>query len=215
MDSTSFSVAQKAGAGTVKVSLTEFVDFVTRTGSQKVTVVREAKRRHATEYDPRTDFYKPFREGVAGMHLNGRPKQALDSLLSGLRDAKKQTAYPELVRGYKKFLGRKVVVPFAPPRADWTHAGLSVRVNPELGLELDGVRFVIKMYLKDEKLTRPKVGVVTYLMEEVLEPVGGPAKFGVLLVRMGRLYESTPHELGLSALLEGEAATFAQIYHEI
>jgi hypothetical protein len=40
----------------IDVSLTEFVDFVSKTGTPKLTVVRNVKKRHAEEYDPQTDL---------------------------------------------------------------------------------------------------------------------------------------------------------------
>ena len=46
----------------IQISLTEFVDFVAKSGTPKLTVVRTVKDRHAVGYDPKTDFDKPLRD---------------------------------------------------------------------------------------------------------------------------------------------------------
>jgi hypothetical protein len=211
----SSAVAGQTGAGLVKVSLTEFLDFVMASGTPRVTVVRDAKRRRLLEYDPRTDFYKPFRECVADMHVNRRPKTDLDGMMAGLSDPKKLANYVELVWGFKKFVGRCMLVWYAPPRVEWTASGLTVVVNPELHLGIEGRRHILKMYLKGGKIDKFKVAIINHLMDLTLDARLGSAALGVLCVRKGRLYEWAPPTPGLTGLLEGEAATFAQIYAEI
>ena len=198
----------------IKVTLTEFIDFVTKCGSPKLTAVRTAKQNHTTKYDPKTDFYKSFRECVARMHIRQQPKVDLDALLADLQDSKKSANYPELVKGFCKFVKGRNLQWSAPPRAEWTSGGLSVSVNPELALSIDGKPHVIKMYLKTEKLTKFNVAIVNHLMELALRPTIDPAILGVLCVRKAKLHELQPAPTGLTALLQGEAATFAEIYRE-
>jgi hypothetical protein len=131
----------------IEITLTDFVDFVSKAGTPKLTVVKNVKKHHIDGYDPQTDFYRAIRKGIVEMHQKAKPKDALDNLLLGLTDKKKQTAYPELVAGYKKFLGKKGYVWFTPPKHKWEHAGLAISVNPEVGLEFDGVRHVVKPHI--------------------------------------------------------------------
>ena len=114
-----------------EVSLTTFVDFVAKAGTPKLTVVRNCKNKGA--YDPKTDFYKPIREEIVRMHSTGLTVAALSALLRRLTDDKKKTAYPDIVKGYRKFIGTKKVTWFRPPHDQWSHGGLNVVVNPELG----------------------------------------------------------------------------------
>ena len=58
----------------IDTTLTEFVDFVSKAGTPKLTVVRKVKQRHAEGYDPQTDFYKIIREGIVLMHRLNKPK---------------------------------------------------------------------------------------------------------------------------------------------
>ncbi|MEP6653198.1 MAG: hypothetical protein ABJA82_07550 [Myxococcales bacterium] len=194
-----------------KVSLTYFVDFVMKSGTPKLTVVRKFKERD--DYDPQTDFYKKIRQGIVRLHREGKPKTELDSLIAGLSDEKKQNAYPEIVSGYKKFLGSKKVKWFEPPQGDWTAGGLKVSVNPELGLEINGQPFVLKLYFKDEALQKKRAEIVAHMMNVVLGPMSpSAAAFVVLDVRRGKSVQPPVPVAGHDALLAGEAASFATMF---
>ena len=197
------------------ISLTHFVDFVKSAGAPKLTVVKNTKQQLAKEYNPATDFYKALRDGILAMHKTGLPKSTLDSILEGLADKKKKTGYPPLVSGYKKFLGKKNATWFNPPRDEWSHGGLTVNINPEVGLKIDGCLNVIKLYFKAEALSKLRVDVVTQLMSLVLSKPKTPVKFSVLDVRNAKLFTSNGTDKGLIALLQGEAASFASILNAL
>ena len=199
----------------IKITLTEFVDFVTRSGTPKLTVVRQAKKRHAVGYSPQMDFYKPLRERLVALHKNEQAKASLDDLLGQLTDKKKRAAYPELIEGYKRFLGRKNLRWFNPPHGVWECAGLTVSIRPELGLIMGGTQHVVKLYFKSEKPSKLRMDTILQLMEAVLGEKGGPYKFGVLDVRNARLVSSTGFNPGLMPLLEGESQSFETIYDQV
>src|SRR5690349_10930040 len=79
-----------------KVSLTYFVDFVLRSGTPKLTGVREYKER---KDELSTDFYRSIREGIIGMHRRGECEAALDVVLSAQNDDKRRRIYPHVVAG--------------------------------------------------------------------------------------------------------------------
>ncbi len=150
------------------------------------------------------------------MHQKEKPKETLDNLLFGLTDKKKQTAYPELVAGYKKFLGKKSYVWFKPPKYKWEHAGLAISVNPEVGLEFDSIRHVVKLYFKAPKLGKIQMDIVTHLMTTFLpKPNSKVTSFDMLDIRNAKLIPGSATDPSLTALLEGEAASFAQIYKSL
>ena len=70
------------------VSLTYFLDFVSKAGSPKLTVVRDFKTKDP--YDPRTDYWKKLRDAIIEFHRTGKTdKNWLDGVLHGLTDKKK------------------------------------------------------------------------------------------------------------------------------
>jgi hypothetical protein len=193
------------------VSLTYFVDFVIKSGPPKATVVQRFKQR--LEYDPKLDFYRRVRNAIVEMHEKGLPSRELDQIVARLSDQKKRLAYPQVILGYKKFLGRKQFAWFEPPRGEWTPGPLVVNLNPEVGLEVDGKRIVGKLYFKTEALTKQRADVIAHLMDHVLRSkLTQPARFVVIDVRRGRTFEPSVPVPTYNALLAGEAASFAEIY---
>ena len=134
-----------------KVSLTYLLDFVQKSGSPKATVVSNFKTRE--EYDPQKDFYKPLREQLVSAAKGLSRPSDLDAWVHGFQDGKKHAAYLDAIAGFRRFVGRKPIVWFDPPRKDYDlgPAGLriTVTVNPELGLVRQGVPYVIKLFLKE------------------------------------------------------------------
>ena len=190
------------------ISLTDFVDFAIAAGPSQLTKVREIANRGG--YDPKFDFWKQLREGIRKLHENGTK---LDPVLVGLTDPKKIKRYPAAVKAYKKFLGKKSLGWFEPPSGLWTYEGLTVKVNPELGLEIGGQKVAAKLYFKDERPTRQRLRVVFELMRSSLDLNEGTVP-GVIDVGSSRLIPPTSSE-GLSVLLEAQALAFMHLWNSI
>lgn len=196
----------------IDITLTQFVDFVLKSGTQKLTVARTVKRQHAEDYDPKKDFYKTFRDGVVALHREGRPVSSLDHLTNGLTDQKKQSAYPALIAGYRKFAGRKSFEWIAPPKKAWVVDDLSVTLNPELGLKFNGQAHLVKLYLKDGEPNKRQVEAMLHLLQTELCRSAGSRQVGILDVRRGKLLLPSDYDAAYLTLMEGEARSFSSIY---
>lgn len=191
------------------VSLTYFVDFVLKSGSPKLTVVQNFKRQG--EYDPQTDFYKPFREKLLRALRSGGQVSAMAPWIDTVH-AKKRPAYREALAGVHKVLGRKSVKWFDPPRTNYSLGPMTLTVNPELGLALGDRELVLKLYLKEDKLVKNRADLIVHLLRESLGRRSDCVEFGVLDARAGKLFCATPTAANLQALLAGEAASFATMH---
>ena len=189
-----------------RVSLTYFVDFVMKSGTPKLSIVRDFKDRDT--YAPFTDFYKLARGAVAEAHKDPSPRKALDHFLASVQDEKRRKVYPSIVKGYKRFLGRKSVSWFQPPTTAWTIGSLDLSVNPEVGLLIDDVPHIIKLYFKEGPLVANRVAAIVHLMTVALTPIVPGSVCGLLDLRRSKLHVLRAPKPGLSALLEGEAAAF-------
>jgi hypothetical protein len=196
------------------ISLTDFVDFVIKAGTPKLTKVTEIKQR--PDYSPAFDFWKPLRDGIRDFHKGGGTnKSDLDQVLLGINDPKKLRRYPDAIRAYKKFLSRKQFAWFDPPSQVWSHAGLNVRINPELGLEIDGQRHVIKLYFKEEAPSKSRLQVVLGLMHLSLNGSQNCANtFSILDVCNTKLTSTTSNG-AVEPLLKGEASSFVAIWEAL
>jgi hypothetical protein len=198
----------------IEISLTDFVDFVCKAGSSKLTKVKQIKGRD--EYSPATDFYKALRQGIISNHEDEGTKKDLNDILSGLSDPKKLKNYTEAVEGYKKFWGRKVITWFKPPFRHWKVGDVDVRINPELGIEYDNKFFVTKLYLKSDKLSKDKIDQILTLMESQLRKKTEPeVKMAVLDVKNAKLFVKEDDDVTLLPLLDGEARSFETIWNSI
>jgi hypothetical protein len=197
-----------------RLSLTDLVDIVSKAGSPKATKVKQVKNRQ--DYNPATDFYKPLRERLVALHQAGKPKGELDSILHGLTDQKKISTYPSLIEGYRKWWGTKALAWYQPPGATYSHSGIDVSVNPELGLTINGVPHVVKLYLKDDDVNKSKMDLITALMEHCLRAKVGPAPImSVLDVRGSRLYTLGANAANQRAIIDAELSYVAALWPNV
>lgn len=198
------------------ISLTSFVDFVSKSGRSKLTVVRTTKKLMDADYGPEKDFYKRIREAIIEMHQAGESIARVSGILPGLTDQKKIDNYPKLVAGYKKRTGRKGAEWFEPPHALWQSGGLGVRVNPELGLTFKGTPHLIKLYFKADQLAKPRIDVITHLMAVACaQQAPSGCMMGVLDVRRSRLITPTVPIEGLDTMLRAEAAYWISAWQDL
>ena len=198
-----------------KITLTDFVDVVTRSGPAKITKIAQIKDRPT--YSPQADFYKAVRECIIEMHEKNLPKSHLEDILGKLKDAKKITNYPDIAAGYTKWLGRKELVWFKPPHETFSAHGVEVIINPEVGLRIAGVPHIIKLYFKGESLSASKVQIVAHLMEVSLRPLckKPETRMSVLDTRNAKLLTPNVPVERLTAGLRGELAYIAAVWNDL
>jgi len=200
----------------VEVSLTKFTDFIFKTGAAKLTVVKEARIQNESAYDPMTDFYKRLREGLIAFHVERRDKKSLDAIMDDIRHVVKLKNYPDFIGGYKRFLGRKTFEWFSPPRGEWKHGDLIIRLNPELGLVQGQIKMAVKLYLRTQgELDKRRAALITQLMRSVLTPLDGVTTLAVLDVKNGKNFPAGDDEPALVPLLRGEALSFVEMYRSL
>lgn len=193
-----------------EVNLTSFVDFVVASGGARITKVAEIKNR--PEYNPAFDFYRPLRNAIVEMHSRGTDPADLQYILKDLTDPKKIAGYPSLIASYSRLAKTQKSSWFQPNRAAWEHAGLSVSVNPELGLQVNGVKHLVKLYFKSG-LQPSRLGVIHEIMRASLGTAGEPI-MAVTDVAAGKMHVPRKRK-GMDVLLKSEAAAFMEIWNAL
>ncbi len=198
-----------------QISLTDFVDIVSASGTPKATKVRQIKRR--PPYSPATDFYRPIRENIIEVHETEQDQAFIDLVITGLTDPKKMTAYPPIVTGYKKWWGRKSLNWFNPPNIQYSKYNVTVSVNPELGLDINGIPHLIKLYFKLEPLSKNRIDIITHLMSVTASThcASPSTKMSVLDVRRAKLFTPTVPIQGLTHILNAELAYIANLWPQV
>ena len=196
----------------MNISLSPFIDFVLKSGSPKMTCAKTIKSQIDDQYDPATDYYKRFREAVDELHKNNRKKGDIKSMIGSLPPNKVDN-YELMVKGYQTFLGSKNITWFPPPRKVWKHKNIEVPINPELGLEWDGQKYIIKMYLKADKPSKDRVASILALIKNSLN--SKDSQIGLLDVRNSKLYLYEKSMDLLLPLIQGEAESLEFILNTI
>lgn len=194
------------------VSLTTFLDFTAASGSARVTQLRQAKKRYEQEYAPARDYYKFLREAIEECFEQGWSAKHLKATLAALPDSRKAEKFEECRQGLTKWAGRKELVALPKSRARWHSEGLTVRINPELHLNIAGKPHLIKLYFKGEKISKQRVDVALHLLKS---KAGKGTTAGILDLRRARLYVPTVAKPGMAALLKAEAAAFNSLWESI
>lgn len=192
-----------------RISLTYFVDFILASGTPKLRGVRDYKER---KDDLASDFYRPIREAVVNMHRNGSPISTLEEVCRNETDETRKKHYPRVIAGYRAFLALGPKNFFEPPRMGLSLGPLEVDINPELGLVIDGKKYLVKLYFRNDPLAPKRTALILALLSRGLctsNPEFVPA---ILDVRSAKLHTSAITSPRIDLLLRGEAASFAAMY---
>jgi hypothetical protein len=197
----------------MRISLTDLVDIVSKSGSPKATKVTQIKLR--PDYQPATDFYKQFRDGIIGIHKAAGARTELAKIISKVNEKNRVANYPAAIAGYKKWWGTKSLEWFQPPSKIFSRSGVDVSINPELGLRINGEPYLIKLYLKGEKLSKARADLIVGLMDNALSDPHSPATMSVLDVRSSKLFVSSGSSAGFLPMVEAELAYVATLWASI
>lgn len=207
------SPAGNSEAHMTTVPLTTFIDFVCASGTPKMTVVKAWKMRG--EYDPASDYYKRLREGIIALHEDDEPESSLDAICATAAPPKRAN-YLAMADAYKKWLKRKDLAWFPPTKGEWKSGGLVVQVRPELGLEINGQRCLVKLYFKADPLPRTRADLILHLLNSVCAKRSkDPVQVAILDVRKAKLVTGSPAGISHELQLEGEAAYWMTVWNRL
>jgi len=199
------------------LSLTDFTDIAEKNGQQKVTQINKVRRRRKGGYQPQCDFYKKFRQELIKTHREDHPLSDLDFIVQSLKDRRKIGNYSSAVSEYQAWcklrFGNKKVVWFRPPKAEYNHSGVGISVNPELGLECEGERCVIKLYINKTPLSLLKRNFISELIGTTMRPDLRAEKFGILDVKHRKFYPVDHCDAKIHERIDAELDALAPFFN--
>lgn len=195
-----------------QMNMVQFAEIMMSAWPQKLNKINAIKKKPA--YQPKTDYYKQIREYIKSFHEHGK---ALDEfadaseIVSGIR---KHNNYTQLVKAYIRFLkSSKPVRYFIPYRGKCLSGDLEIIVNPEIGLELNGHQYLIKLYFKKDPLKKQRAAIITWLMENALRMYVNPdIKMAVLDVARSKLYIASAPAFDTPLAIQAEASCISQLW---
>jgi len=197
----------------ISISLTKFLDFTAQTGEPKVTSAFNAHKQSNQPYDPAKDYHRRVRTELVRFEKTG---EEIDwaAFIAG-QNPKKQKNYEASIDAYFSWRAKLNQPKWVEPqRATWTAPSFVVRVNPELGLEIEGIKYNVKIYLNKAKLSRLKSKVGCLLMAQAFGE-DSTRRHAILDVRAGQFHIHSKPTEKLNYLLLGEAAHMSAILDAI
>lgn len=201
-----------------KISMTSFLDFTLMPDSQKVRKVRDIKY---NDYNPGTDYWKPLRDSIKKYFQKGQNFSILEDILEDI-DPKKLKNYRNGITGFKKFLKKYDVEFFDPESRYWVQNDFAVNVNPELGLYVNGVPHLVKLYFKEETTTaeiilnKSRGATIAYLMDlRLKEFYNENTRMSILNVKKGELNTPDIDPVDQEIALDSSVAHFMRIWNRL
>jgi len=109
-------------------------------------------------------------------------------------------------------VGKKALKWFKPSSVIFSRSGVDVSINPELGLEINGDRHLIKLYLKSEKLSKARADLIIGLMDKALSDSTNSTSMSVLDVKNAKLFSSPVPTAAFVPMIEAELAYIASLW---
>lgn len=192
------------------VSLTSFMDFVSKSGTPQYSQAKKIATELAEGYEFYADYWRLLRNPIQTMHRNGDPKSVLKNVLNGL-NKKKVDNYTKAISGYSSFLGRSDTEGVVPKSSIWAGKDLQIRVNPEVLFAHKGTPTLCKLYFKGTTLRKLDTVVILHLLKHH-HSAGKTHEVGVVDVQRGKihLYSTTNYDPAVvEAILSANAASLA------
>jgi hypothetical protein len=196
------------------ITQTDYIDFLSKSGTSKSTKVKTIYTRPA--YHPAFDFYRDLRAEIIENLKEKKKKHSVNEFLDQVKNSKKFSRYLPLMNGYLKFLGRKNFEWFSPPSASWIYKQLTIKMNPEIGISYGQEKFIVKLYFKETSLHNSDIKVLLWMMDSTLcQGIYNGYKCALLDVERGQLKYFKKKENMIPALIEGEAECFIKLWESL
>ncbi len=148
----------------IKIRAFDFAEIYFKPTDQKKTKIKQLK--YGDDYHPSKDHYKLLRESIESYLKGAMPKEELGNLPATVSELK-ENSYNQNVLGLFKWLGRKKaqwVEPKKNPKP--VYGEVEISCKPEIGLKIKDKTYFIKLYLREDKLSKKQADVVLNIIKK-------------------------------------------------
>lgn len=199
------------------IGLSQFINFSTKGSSAKINEVKKIKYQDL-DYHPAKDYWKQLRDGIIKYHEQGLSLEYFDFLLENV-DARKKVNYQNAIKQYINFIKKKEIEWFSPGKSIWSTDQLTVRSSPELGLVINGVPHLVKLYFKGkrEKIDKRNITSTLTLLNTSKYDIAHDSSVNksVLNIHNKNLYTNNNIDSSQLLALRAEANQFIYIWDNI
>jgi len=202
-------------AGAIRITFESFIDFTLKPDSLKPSFIRSLQ---SGAFPLRPDTWEPVREVITEVVCGGEPIKRLYSVINQAPN-ECRINYSRAVSGFDRFFaGAGDSTGFVPPKAFWVRDELVVSVNPEIGIVINGIPYVIKLYLKEYtdtrevRMNKERAMISIQMMADAFEPIYGKrCRMSLLNVATGQLLTPRTND-DIKVALSCSADTFITMW---
>ncbi len=173
----------------MEFNFTKIVDFINSTGTNKLKIVRQAIEVLETDYSTVKDYYKEIREHIIQYFKNPKEKISIPNKWSS--EVVKEKLFIDLAQTIKKrFISKKIKWIDDVCRKTINIEGVDINVTPEIFIEYNGIKYIIKLYFKEEALNKKSAELLLLMLKKAYGEDYSDFVLGIYDIRKNRLFTS-------------------------
>ena len=168
-----------------------FANFVTEKPNKRKKYVNKIINKEP--YAFKKDYYSVLRIKLISTIKKNKSLIELNQMLKKI-NPKKHNHYEVLIDQIQNFMQGVKYIWVEPPKNIIEYSGLQLKVNPEIGININGETLFIKMYFKQDQIENEKVNVMLKIMQDSIKEDYQNAKVAILDVRRCELHKKDINE---------------------
>jgi hypothetical protein len=209
----------------IKLAATGVAEFVSATPARRRSILRPYKNTKSGEAAGRGNYYQKALNAIRRFHKNDNDAGIINDTIAALkqteettkdkREATKCRHNIRVLEAYLKYF-RKRKFKVVPGKKLFCATGsLTVTCSPELNVEDNGERLLIKLYFSEKKPLPMQIPVLLHLFREGALNVGLQikAKNIVCFDMDGNVSECPANRTAMNKIIEGVAGDIEQVWN--
>lgn len=189
-----------------------FANFVTEKPNKQKKYVNSIVNKGPYSFEK--DYYSILRAKLISFIKKNKSLIELNDMLKKI-NPKKHDHYEILIDQVQNFMQGIKYTWIEPPKNIIEYSGLQLKVNPEIGININGEPLFIKMYFKSPQISTEKIKVMLKIMQDAIKKDYPNAKIAILDIRRCTLHKTyVREEVAISYNLEQEAQTWKKYVEE-
>lgn len=168
-----------------------FANFVTEKPNKRKKYVNKIINKEPYAFEK--DYYSVLRIKLISTIKKNKSLIELNQMLKKI-NPKKHNHYEVLIDQIQNFMQGVKYIWVEPPKNIIEYSGLQLKVNPEIGININGETLFIKMYFKQDQIENEKVNVMLKIMQDSIKEDYQNAKVAILDVRRCELHKKDINE---------------------
>lgn len=189
-----------------------FANFVIEKPNKRKRYIHKIVNKEPYAFEK--DFYSTFRIKLISAIKKYKSLTELNQMLKKI-NSKKYDHYEVLIDQIQNFMQGVKYTWIEPPKNIIEYSGLQLKVNPEIGININNETLFIKMYFKQKQIGTEKVNVMLKIMQDSIKEDYPNAKVAILDIRHCELHKrDVNEEVIIPYNLEQEAKVWQKYVEE-